>query len=65
MDWLEVLKQTGDVPFKAAMMGIIMHGVRELSKMRKSMEKLNLGMAVVAEKVHGHDKRISNLERKK
>lgn len=65
MEWLAVLEQIGDAPFKMAMLTTIYYGVRELAKMRKSVEKLNIGMATVAEKVHGHDRRISNLERKK
>lgn len=65
MEWLEFVKQMGDGPFKASLLMAFIHGVRELSKMRKSVEKLNLGMAVVAEKVHGHDRRISNLEKRR
>lgn len=65
MDWLVFVKEAGDGPFKSAMLMAILYGLRELTKMRKSVEKLNLGMAVVATKVNGHDKRISNLERKR
>ena len=65
MDWLELARNAGEGPFKFAMLGALLHGVRELSKMRKSVEKLNVGMAVIVEKVHGHDKRITSLEKRK
>ncbi len=65
MDWLEIVKQAGDGPFKVAMLGAILHGVKELSRMRKSVEALNLTMAVEATKVKGLDRRVTNLERKK
>lgn len=65
MEWLELVQGMGDGPFKAAMLLAILHGVRELSKMRKSVERLNIGMAEVVERVRGHEGRIKSLERKK
>lgn len=65
MDWLELVKQSGDGPLKTALLLAILHGVRELSKMRKSVERLNIGMASVIAKIGGHERRIRNLERKK
>jgi hypothetical protein len=37
---------------------------KEVRAVRQSIEKLNLNVAVILEKVHGHEKRISNLEQK-
>lgn len=65
MDWLELVKQAGDGPFKVAMLMALLHGVRELSRMRKSVEKLNVTMAVEAVKVSTIDKRVTNLERRR
>ena len=65
MELLPLLEQLGDGPFKAAALMAFIFGVRELQRMRKSVEKLNLGVAVVVEKVNGHEKRLTTLERKK
>ena len=62
---MEILKSAGDEPFKVTALLAFLHGVRELSKIRKSVERLNVGMAVVVEKIGGHEKRISTLERKR
>ena len=65
MDWLALINQVGDGPFKLAMLMALLYGIRELSKMRKSVERLNLGMAVYSEKVNEHGRRLSNLEKRK
>ena len=65
MSWTDLITYLGDGPVKAVAIAALLHGVRELSKMRKSVEKLNVGMAVIVEKVHGHDRRIAKLERGK
>ena len=65
MDWLSLVNQIGDGPFKLAMLFSLMYGIRELSKMRKSVENLNLGMAVYSQKVNDHGRRLSNLEKSK
>lgn len=51
--------------FKFAMGGAFLHGVKELGSMRKSVDKLNIAVAVIVEKVQTHEKRITTLERKK
>lgn len=64
MDWiLELLKDESTFRFALVVGGIL--SVRELSKMRKSVENLNIGMAVMVERLGGHEKRIRILERKK
>lgn len=65
MEWVELLDKAGDKPFQTIMLLAILHGVRELSRMRKSVEKLNLTMAVESVKVNGIDRRVTNLERKR
>ncbi len=66
MDWLQILgvaKEVGPHGVLMVIMGAF--GLRELSRMRKSVEQLNIGMAVVVERVHEHGRRISSLEKKK
>lgn len=66
MDWsllIELSKEMG--PSGAVLVVFGAFGLRELSRMRKSVEKLNIGMAVIIERLGGHEKRIRTLERKK
>jgi hypothetical protein len=72
MDWLEIFKLSGDNPIKLIALGGLFHGIRELSKMRKSVEimqssveKLNVSMALNSYKVQTHEKRIDHLEKVK
>ncbi len=60
---LELSKSLG--PGGAILVVLGGFALRELSRMRKSVEKLNLGMAVIIERLGGHEKRIRTLERKK
>ncbi len=60
---LELSKSMG--PSGAILVVLGGFALRELSRMRKSVEKLNLGMAVIIERLGGHEKRIRTLERKK
>lgn len=66
MEWLDILetaKEVGPHGTILVVMGTL--ALRELAKMRKSVEKLNVGMAIVVERIGGHEKRITTLERKK
>ncbi len=60
MEWQDIAWAA----FKYSMGFAFLHGVRELGFLRKSIDRLNISMAVVVEKVQSHDKRIRNLERK-
>lgn len=58
-----------DWAFKAIISGAVVYAVRILSALQKSTENLNIRVAVVIEKVSGHDKtldrhdeRLQNLE---
>lgn len=61
----ELVKNVGDGPFKIIVLIVLYYGVQQLSKMRDSMERLNKALAVVIERTANHEKRISNLEKKK
>lgn len=61
MEWNEFAQWA----FKFAVGAGFLHGVRDLSSMRKSIEKLNISMAVILERIQMHERRITTLERKK
>lgn len=61
MEWNEFANWA----FKFAMGGAFLHGVKELAGLRRSVDKLNISMAVIVEKVQTHERRITILERKK
>lgn len=62
---LDAIQKVGDGPFKAGMLAAMAYGVRQLFHMKNSMERLHSAIAVVVERVSGHEKRITTLERRK
>lgn len=62
---IELVQRMGDGPFRAVILLVLWFGVRQLTQMRKSMEKLNTSLAVVIERTSNHEKRITRLEKKK
>lgn len=42
--------------FQGIATGAIVYGVKEMGRLRESIEKLNVSVAVVIEKVAGHEK---------
>lgn len=51
-------------PVLGAIFTVIMGlAVKELQKVRSSVDTLNVKIAVVIEKINGHEKRLSKLER--
>lgn len=69
MDWLsivaEMVKEMGEGPFRLFVLIVFYFGVRELRRMRISMDNLHQALGKILEKVNGHEKRIRILERKK
>lgn len=67
MEWLsvvaDVVENVGDRPFKILVALALLYGVKQLAKMRESMESLNTAIAVVVERTTNHEKRIESLER--
>lgn len=58
--------------FGALISGSIIYGVKEVGKMRESVELLNIKMATIIERtethekqIDGHDERIRDLEQRK
>lgn len=68
MDWLslvaEQIQQLGEGPFRFVVVVIAYLFLRELRKMRGSMDKLHKVLSDVVNKLNGHEKRIRQLERK-
>lgn len=48
--------------FKALITGSIIYGVRVLSQLQSSVESLNIKIAVIIEKVSGHEKELNKHE---
>lgn len=69
MEWLgvviEQVEKMGEGPFRFIVVVISVLLIRELMKMRKSMDKLHGVLAQVVGKLNGHERRIKVLERKR
>lgn len=47
---------------KTLLTGVFIYAVRILAKLEKSVEDLNVKVAVIVEQVSGHEKRLNSLE---
>ncbi len=65
MDWLELVKQTGDAPFKVLLLAGLGHAIWELSRMRRFLQKIDISIAVSNTELRELRGRIARLERKK